>query len=140
MNPLLLTYNDTSLLTGDWFLMQIRSGDQIEVTLKRLCREVPGIFKSHCLELFVPVAADQDLDAIELTTIDTVFSRSDHFPTLLRCKQVTGIAGLLTMGIADAQRTQSPWPTRTSNPSSPTQQRSSYSEEWASWWAVSSVF
>jgi hypothetical protein len=94
---MLISYGDVSKIAGQpWFMLEIRS-DEPEPTLKRLCKETPGIFREHSLEVFVP-ALPQDLESLALATPNFVFVRSDHFPSLLRGKQVTGIIGLATEG------------------------------------------
>lgn len=65
--------------------------------MKRLGREVGGIFRDEPLEVFIPVQR-RDLDVFELGTVQYVFVRSTSFPALLRLKQITGICGLVTEG------------------------------------------
>jgi len=80
-----------------WFMAELRSDKTVEPTMKRLGREVGGIFRSEPLEVFIPVQR-RDLDVFELGTVQYIFVRSTSFPALLRLKQITGICGLVTEG------------------------------------------
>jgi hypothetical protein len=80
-----------------WFMAELRSDKTVEPTMKRLGREVGGIFRDEPLEVFIPVQR-RDLDVFELGTVQYVFVRSTSFPALLRLKQITGICGLVTEG------------------------------------------
>ncbi len=95
---MVLEYGEISKLKGkDWFMCELRSDKTVEPTMKRLGREVGGIFRSEPLEVFIPVQT-RDLDVFELGTVQYVFVRSTSFPALLRLKQITGIVGLVTEG------------------------------------------
>jgi intein/homing endonuclease len=85
------------LKSTKWYMAELRSDKTVEPTMKRLGREVGGIFRDEPLEVFIPVQR-RDLDVFELGTVQYVFVRSTSFPALLRLKQITGICGLVTEG------------------------------------------
>jgi hypothetical protein len=95
---MVLEYGSVEKLKGkNWFMCELRSDKTVEPTMKRLGREVGGIFRSEPLEVFIPIQT-RDLDVFELGTVQYVFVRSSSFPALLRLKQITGIVGLVTEG------------------------------------------
>ena len=94
---MVLSYGDTPSLTGPWYAAEIRSDNSAEPTIKRLCKEAPGIFHDSPFEAFLPFLP-QDLDHRLLSTLNIFFVRSDNFKALLRLKQVQGILGLVTKG------------------------------------------
>ncbi len=97
LDRVLLEYNDTSNLTGPWWMAELRSADSVDPTIKRVAKEAPGIFREAALQIFLPTLPP-DFGPIELTTINAIFVRSDNFKALCRLKQVTGITGLATRG------------------------------------------
>src|SRR5271157_1251396 len=95
---MVLEYGDISKLKGkNWYMCELRSDKTVEPTMKRLGREVGGIFRNDPLEVFIPIQR-RDLDVFEMSTVQYVFVRSSSFPALLRLKQITGICGLVTEG------------------------------------------
>jgi hypothetical protein len=95
---LLITYGDTQTLKDSpWYMLELRSEDTIEPTLRRLGNAVPGIFAGDPVEFFIPVVR-RDLDVFEMRTGNLIFARSKNFQALLRLKTVTGIVCLLTEG------------------------------------------
>lgn len=95
---MILEYGDINRLKDTrWFMAELRSDKTVEPTMKRLGREVGGIFRDEPLEVFIPVEK-RDLDVFEMSTVQYIFVRSTSFASLLRLKQITGIVGLVTEG------------------------------------------
>lgn len=95
---MILEYGDISKLQGmNWFLMELRSEKTIESTMRRVGKQLGGIFRSDPIEIFIPVIK-RDLDVFELSTGPYVFVRSTSFAALLRLKSVTGVVSLVTEG------------------------------------------
>ena len=95
---MLIQHGDVSSLAGkNWFLLELRSEQTAEITLRRLAQEVPGIFRDSPVEILAPVRK-RDLNTYELFTGPYIYIRSDNFKAVLRVKTVTGLVGLLTEG------------------------------------------
>src|SRR5208283_5070132 len=80
-----------------WFMMELRSEKTIESTMRRVGKQLGGIFRHDPIEIFIPVVK-RDLDGFELSTGPYVFVRSTSFNALLRLKSVTGVVSLVTEG------------------------------------------
>src|SRR5271170_7848509 len=95
---MILEYGDVSKLKGlSWFMMELRSEKTIESTMRRVGKQLGGIFRHDPIEIFIPVIK-RDLDVFELSTGPYVFVRSTSFNALLRLKSVTGVVSLVTEG------------------------------------------
>ena len=92
---MLLKYRDVSRLTGPWYLLELLSEGTLEVTLRRLCQAVPGIFHLSPLLIFVPM---DYRDGMRLQTGSYLYLHSDNFSALARLKRVRGVVGLVTTG------------------------------------------
>jgi transcription antitermination factor NusG len=95
---MILEYGDVSRLQGtNWFMMELRSEKTIESTMRRVGKQLSGIFRHDPIEIFIPVIK-RDLDVFELSTGPYVFVRSTSFNALLRLKSITGVVSLVTEG------------------------------------------
>src|ERR1700676_1340076 len=95
---MILEYGDVSRLRGtNWFMMELRSEKTIESTMRRVGKQLSGIFRHDPIEIFIPVIK-RDLAVFHLSTGPYVFVRSTSFPALLRLKSVTGVVSLVTEG------------------------------------------
>lgn len=98
---MILTYGDPAKLAElaktNWYMLELRSEKTVESTLKRLGTQLPSIFNSNAVEIFIPVFR-RDINVFELKTGNYIFARSKSFHGLLRLKTVTGVVGLVTMG------------------------------------------
>jgi transcription antitermination factor NusG len=95
---MILEYGDVSKLHGmNWFMMELRSEKTIESTMRRVGKQLSGIFRHDPIEIFIPVIK-RDLDVFELSTGPYVFVRSTSFNALLRLKSITGVVSLVTEG------------------------------------------
>jgi len=95
---MILEYGDVSRVQGkSWFMLELRSEKTIESTMRRVGKQLSGIFRHDPIEIFIPVVK-RDLDVFELSTGPYVFVRSTNFNALLRLKSVTGVVSLVTEG------------------------------------------
>lgn len=98
---MILTYGEQSklleLAKTHWYMVELRSEKTVESTLKRLGTQLPAIFDSSAVEIFVPVAK-RDINLCELSTGTYLFARSKNFHGLLRLRTITGVVGLVTLG------------------------------------------
>jgi len=92
---MLLKYRDVSRLTGPWYLLELLSEGMVEVTLRRLCQAIPGIFQKSPVLIFVPM---DYRDGLRLQTGSYLYVHSDNFSGLTRLKRVRGVVGLVTAG------------------------------------------
>jgi hypothetical protein len=92
---MLLKYRDVSRLTGPWYLLELLSEGTLEVTLRRLCQAIPGIFQKSSVLIFVPM---DYRDGMRLQTGSYLYLHSDNFSALARLKRVRGVVGLVTAG------------------------------------------
>lgn len=55
----LIQYGDVSRLKGKpWFMLDFHNEKCVEAVLRRLCKQVPGIFRDEAFEMFVVDARD----------------------------------------------------------------------------------
>jgi len=95
---MILEYGPVEKLRGmSWFMCELRSEKTIESTMRRVGKQLSGIFRHDPIEIFIPVVK-RDLDVFELSTGPYVFVRSTSFSALLRLKSVTGVVSLVTEG------------------------------------------
>lgn len=97
---MILQYGDIDLLNREvkkWYLLELSSDKTMQGILKRVGKQIPSIFRSDPVEVFLPVSA-RDLNVFDIKTGNYVFCRSTNFPALLRLKTVTGVVGLVTEG------------------------------------------
>ena len=92
---MLLKYRDVSRLNGPWYLLELLSEGMLEVTLRRLCHAIPGIFQKSPVLIFVPM---DYRDGMRLQTGSYLYLHSDNFSALARLKRIRGVVGLVTAG------------------------------------------
>jgi len=95
---MILQYGAVENLQGkDWYLLELRSEKTVEPTMRRIGKQIPGIFKNDPVEIFIPLLI-QDLNVFELKTQNYIFVRSSSLNSLARFKSVTGVVSLVTEG------------------------------------------
>lgn len=92
---MLLKYRDVSRLKCPWYLLELLSESTLEVTLKRLCQAIPGIFQHSPVLIFAPLDYS---NGTKLRTGAYLYLQSENFSALARLKRVRGVVGLVTHG------------------------------------------
>jgi hypothetical protein len=91
-----LTHHDTKRIKAkDWLVFELRNENTAEGTMRRVCAEIPGIFREHPVEVFVPVGA-RDLGVYGLMSGPYFYARTDHIDGACRMRSITGVAALVT--------------------------------------------
>lgn len=95
---MLFHYGNTDKLKGKpWYMMELSNEKTIEQTMRRIGKNIPGIFRNEAVEVFIPVCL-RDLDVFEMKTGIYIFIRTTALQPLLRLKSVTGVVSLVTEG------------------------------------------
>jgi hypothetical protein len=98
---MLLKYRDVSRLKCPWYLLELLSEGTVEVTLKRLCLAIPGIFQRSPVLIFAPLDYSR---GISLRSGAYLYLQSENFSALARLKRVRGVVGLVTHGNSNNPR------------------------------------
>jgi hypothetical protein len=98
---MLLKYRDVSRLQCPWYVLELLSENTVEITLKRLCLAIPGIFQRSPVLIFAPLDYQHET---RLRTGAYIYLQSENFSALARLKRVRGVVGLVTHGDSNNPR------------------------------------
>ena len=98
---MLLKYRDVSRLRCPWYVLELLSESTVEVTLKRICLAIPGIFQRSPVLIFAPLDYSNET---RLRTGAYLYLQSENFSALARLKRVRGVVGLVTHGDSNNPR------------------------------------
>lgn len=95
---MLFQYGDVDRLVGKpWNIVELRSEGGCEGTIRRIGKELPGIFKNDPVEVFIPVGK-RDLGKFEIKTETYIFLRSLDPKKVVQIRQVTGVVWCVCHG------------------------------------------